>query len=264
MVVLTLAAVGVVHLATAAAFVAVGLRFRSRDVAPGLGLARNAFAAWWLAFGAYLALQGALDVAAALGQVSFEAFLAFRLANGPLLAGAAWGLAFHTLFLWSGKPGWALALAFYYGATAALYSCWVWFHEPNGVVIGAWAVELTYAQPFDGLVWPLVLASIGLPLVLGSAAYLALAFKVHDRARRYRILLVGSSILLWVVTGYSAEVAAGRLLRFIAIVVLGLATALTVFAAHFPPARVRRWLERKPPTGLAEIATGQPQQPPGH
>lgn len=239
---LILAAVGAVHLATAAAFFAVGARFRSRHVGLGMGLARNAFVAWWWGFGAYLALQGSLDLAAAAGQASFGAFLAFRLLTGPLLAASAWGLAYHILFLWSGKPAWALPLAFYYGAAGAVYSCWVWFHGPQGVLVGRWAAELTYAEPIEGPVWNAVLASIGLPLVLGSLAFLALAVKVHDREKRYRIVLVGSSLFLWVVSGYSAQVGASDAVRFVAIVGLGLATALTVLAAYYPPAPVRRWL----------------------
>ncbi|MEA3137577.1 MAG: hypothetical protein QOC71_1858, partial [Thermoplasmata archaeon] len=216
----TLAAVAAVHLLTAVAFFAVGRRFQARKVESGMGLARDAFVAWWWAFGAYLAGQGALDLAAASGQTSFGAFVAFRLASGPLLAFAAAGLAYHILFLWSGKRWWALPLAFYYGAAGAVYSCWVWFHEPLGVAVGPWGADVAYAQPIAGPVWMAVLASIGLPLVLGSAAFLALAAKVHDRAKRYRIVLVGSSLLLWVVSGYSAQVGGGAILQFVAIVVL--------------------------------------------
>lgn len=245
---LTLAAVGAVHLVTAAAFFAVGARFRSRRVEVGLGLARNAFIAWWACFGTYLALQGAIDVAAAARHAPFAAVLAFRLLAGPLIAAAAWGLAFHILFLWSGKGAWALPLAFYYGAAGAVYACWVWFHGPQGVEVGRWTAELRYAEPLDGPVWSIVLASFGLPLVLGSLAFLALALKVHDREKRYRILLVGTSLLLWVVSGYAAQVGAGDGLRFVTIVVLGLATACTVMAAYYPPAPIRRWLHH----GLAD------------
>ena len=247
----TLAAVAAVHLATSAAFAAVGLRFLHRTVEPGMGLARNAFVAWWWCFGAYLALQGLLDLAAALGWAPFAPFLAFRLLSGPLLAAAAWGLAYHILFLWSGKQSWALPLAFYYGAAGAVYSCWVWFHGPTGVAVGAWGAELSYGQPIGGPVWMAVLGSIGLPLVFGSAAFLALAAKVHDRAKRYRIVLVGSSLLVWVVSGYSAEVGAGPVLQFFAIVVMGLATALAVTAAYYPPGPVRRWLQHAPGPRLA-------------
>jgi hypothetical protein len=243
---LTLAGVGAVHLVTAAAFFAVGARFRSRDVGPGMSLARNAFVVWWWCFGAYLALQGLVDLAAAAGQAPLGPLLAMRLLSGPLIAAAAWGLAYHILFLWSGRPGWALPLAFYYGAAGAVYSCWLWFHGPEGVEVGRWTADVTYADPIAGPVWNAVLASVGLPLVLGSLAFLALAFKVKDREQRYRIVLVGSSLLVWVVSGYAAQVAANDAMRFATIVGLGLATALAVLAAYYPPAPVRRWLHPLP------------------
>lgn len=243
---MTLAVVGAVHLLTAAVFFAVGARFRSRRVLPAMGQARNAFVVWWWGFGAYLAMQGAVDLAAAAGQASFGVVLAFRLLTGPVLALAAWGLAYHILFLWSGKPGWALPLAFYYGAAGAVYSCWIWFHGPQAVEVGAWAVELAYSEPIEGPVWSALLASIGLPLVLSSLAFLLLLFKVEDREKRYRITLVGSSLLLWVVSGYAAQVGAGDAMRFVAIVGLGLATALAVLVAYYPPAPVLRWLRHVP------------------
>jgi hypothetical protein len=239
---LTLAAVGAVHLLTAAAFLAVGRRFLHREVAPGHGLPRNAFVTWWWGFALYLLLQGATTMAAAAGAVSLPVAIALRALNGPVIAAAAWGLAYHILFLWSGKGWWALPLAFYYGAAGATYSLWGLLHEAEGVLVTDWAVDVQYTTPLEGPVWTFVLASFGLPLVLGSIAYLALAGKVDGRGPRYRILLVGGSLLVWVVAGFAAEVAGGHAVRFVAIVVLGLLTAAAVMAAYFPPSPVRRWL----------------------
>lgn len=243
---LTLAAVAAVHLVTAAAFVAVGRRFLRREVARANGLARDAFVAWWWAFAGYLALQGTLDAAAFLGAPSLRWAVAAHVLMGPLLAVAACGLAYHIAFLWSGRSWWAVPLAFYYGAAGATYSLWVLLHRPNAVEADAWGSGLAFALPLEGAVWSALLASFGLPLVLGSLAYLALAAKVRAREARYRIVLVGSSLLLWVTSGYAAQVAGGGLARFVAIAVLGLATAAAVMAAYFPPAPVRRWLARAP------------------
>jgi hypothetical protein len=77
--------------------------------------------------------------------------------------------------------------------------------------------------------------------VAGSLAYLGLARHVHG-ASRFRIVLLASSLLLWVLSGLLAELAAGEMLRFVAIVVLGLLTAGTVALAYFPPPPVARWL----------------------
>lgn len=240
----TLAAVGIVHLVTAAAFLAVGRRFHRLQVGAGASLARRAFVAWWWGFAAYLAGAGSLDLLAAAGARPLAAFLAFRAAAGLLLAAAAWGLAYHIVYLWSGRQAWALPLAFYYGAAGAAYALMVLLSHPVGVTTTAWSADVQYVVPPAGAVWTVVLASIGLPLVLGSLAYLGLATKEHDRERRYRILLVGGSLLVWVVSGFAAEVGGSQALRFIAIVILGLCTAGAVTAAYYPPSPVRRWLAR--------------------
>lgn len=237
-----LALVGSVHLVTAAAFVAVGLRLRSRAVQAPLGLARDAFVVWWLAFAAFLAGQGVVDLLAAAGSLPLWVAATFRIGSGPLLAVAAWGLAYHILFLWTGRRGLALPLGLYYAVAGVAYSAWLWAHRPVAVAVGDWSADVAYAEPVTGPLWNAVLASIGLPLVLGAMGYLALAPLVHRRDQRYRIVLVGASLLVWVVAGYSAQVAAGEVARFVAIVVLGLFTAGSVLAAYFPPAPVRRWL----------------------
>lgn len=241
----TLVLAAATRLATAAAFLIVARRIHGRPVSPALRSPRTAFVLWWCAFAAYLAGQGALDLAAAAGATPLWAFAGFRLATGPLLGIAAAGLASYVLFLWSGR-GWPTVLAFYYGAAGALYSYSAWTHHPDHVEVTAWTAGVAYAQPLEGPLLGTILASFGLPLVLGSLAYLGLALRVHGREQQYRIVLVGSSILLWVTSGFAAEMAGSVLARFIAIVLLGLLTAIAVLAAYFPPAPVRRWLQRSP------------------
>lgn len=243
----SLAAVGAVHLVTAAAFLAVGRRFHRLQVGAGARLARRAFVAWWWGFAAYLAGAGALDLLAAAGLRPLAPFVGFRAAAGLLLAAAAWGLAYHILYLWSGRQGWALPLAFYYGAVGSAYSLLVLLHHPVGVAVTPWSADVEYAVPPTGPLWTAVLASVGLPLVLGSLAFLGLLAKAHDRLRRYRIALVGGSLLLWVTAGFAAEVGGGEMARFVAIVVLGLVAATCVTAAYYPPAMVQRWLAKGQP-----------------
>lgn len=244
---LTLALVGIVSCLTAATFVAVGWRMRGRRVDAANRGPRDAFVLWWWGFAAYLAGRGALDLAAAAGWTPLPAFVAFRLATGPLLGAAAGGLAHYIVYLWSGRS-WRVALTLYYAAAALAYSVSVWLHRPTHVEVTAWSTGVAYEVPFDGPLLALVLASFGLPLVLGSLAYLGLLFRTHDRRLRYRISLVGTSLLLWVTSGYAAEVSGAPVLRFVAIVVLGLATAGAMLAAYFPPATVRHWLDALPAT----------------
>jgi hypothetical protein len=238
----TLAAVGAVHLVAAAAFLAVGHRFHHLRTGAGARLARRAFVAWWWGFAAYLLGAGALDLAAAAGARPLVAFVAFRALAGLLLAAAAWGLAYHIVYLWSGRQGLALPLAFYYGAAGSAYTLLVLLSHPVSVAVTPWSADVQYVVQPSGPLWDAVLASIGLPLVLGSLAYLGLLAKAHDRERRYRIAMVGGSLLLWVVSGFAAEVGGNEMLQFVAIVLLGLLSAAAVTAAYYPPEAVRKWL----------------------
>src|SRR5687767_8365370 len=99
----TLAVVAAVHLVTAAIFVAVGQRLRRRLVGAANRMPRDAFVLWWWGFAVYLAGQGLLDLVAAAGWTPLPAFVAFRLATGPLLGASAGGLAYYIVYLWSGR-----------------------------------------------------------------------------------------------------------------------------------------------------------------
>ncbi|MEA3190498.1 MAG: hypothetical protein QOD77_1080 [Thermoplasmata archaeon] len=246
---LTLLAVGAVHLLTAASFVAVGERLRRRDVSPTLRGANIAFVLWWWAMAAYLATEGAFAIAGSTGWTSLPAYLAARYASGPLLSFAAACLAYHILFVYFGTRHLLLPLAMYYEAAAIGYAYSVHVHGPIAVRATDWGLVLDYADPVQGPLWTAVLASIGLPLVVGGVAYVSLAPRV-DRAQRYRVLLVGLSLLIWVVGGFAGQVAGSALTKFLTIVGLGLLTSGTVLLAYFPPKWVARWLAAAPsPSG---------------
>lgn len=242
----TLLAASVAQVITGASFLVVARRIHGRSVSVGGLLAARAFVAFWAAMGTYMLLEGATGIAAAQGHASFAVDLAVRLASGPLLALAAGGLAFYVLYLFSGNRGWAVPIAAYYGFMGAMYSFSIWTHGPIGVTVGDWSQGLAYERPPAGdPVWSLVLASFGIPLVAGSLAYLALLRRAVDREQRYRITLVATSLLVWVVAGYLGQVAADGLLKFVSLVVVGFVTGLTVLVAYFPPHRVQDWLHHR-------------------
>lgn len=240
----TLFMVGLVHAATAAAFATVGHRLRRRRVGQGERLANSAAVVWWWGMGLYMAIQAALTVPAAFGSLSASMAQATRIVAGPVIATAAWGISFHILYLFLGRRWLVWPLAAYYAVAGLLYSGAAVTHPTVAVMPTPWEVSQTLDPAWVGPGRTLVLAMVGLPLVLSSIAYLSLAFRVETRAQRYRVLLVGSGILLWVVAGFAGQVAGGPLARFATIVVLGLLVSMLVSAAYFPPPRLRQWLER--------------------
>jgi hypothetical protein len=253
-VVFTLALAGAVQLVTAASFIAVGARLRRRWVSPRDRLANQALVAWWWGLAAYMLMQGAFGLAGAVGWTSLSAYVASRALAGLLICFAAWGLAYHILFLFTGWRRLAIPLGLYYAVVAVAYDRSILNHHPLAVVAGDWEVLLVFASPLADPLWTAVLASVGLPPVLGSLAYLTLLRKVEMREQRYRIILVATSIILWVTTGFAAQVGGGPFLKYLTVVVFGLLASIVVFAAYFPPAPVRRWL------GMG--APGRPGSPP--
>ncbi len=245
MVVSTLLSAGAVQAATGVSFLLVGTSLHQRKPTGAGLLAARCFVAWWWAMGTYMLLEGIALSLAAAGTAPFELLLALRLVAGPLIAAAAASLAFYIIFLFSGTRAWFAPLVVYYGLAAIAYDYSVLAHDPNGVVVASWHAGLSYAEPLAGdPLWTAVLASFGLPLIAGSIAYLTLLRRATSREQRYRIILVGASLLMWVSSGFAGQLGSSDFLRFFTLVVVGLATAGAVLAAYYPPRPVRAWLYR--------------------
>lgn len=238
----TLALAGVTQLIVGGAFALVGNRLRKRPVAEAARGPTLAFAFWWLGLAVYLVLQGALDVAAVAGWAPLEAHLGIRLFSGPLLCAAVAGLAYHILFILTGRRALAWPVGVYYAVAAVAYDALILVGHPAGVLAADWQVDLVPAPATTDPRWGAVLASIGLPVILCSIAFLVLARRVVSREQRMRANLVGSSMLLWVGSGLLAQLAGTNAEKFVTLVVFGLAAAILVFIAYYPPGPVRRWI----------------------
>ncbi len=238
----TLMLAGATQVIVAAAFFMVGNRLRRRPVAAESRAAALGFVGWWWGLAIYLAVQGILVLAAAAGAMPLWAHLANRLLSGPLLCAAVAGLAFHILFILTGRRWLAWPLAIYYGAAAVAYDALTILAKPTAVVAGEWQVDLVPRASSNQQLWDLVLASIGLPIILCSIAFILLATRVESREQRTRAVLVGSSMLIWVGSGLLAQLAGSNAIKFVTLVLFGLAAALLVFIAYYPPRPMRRWI----------------------
>lgn len=239
---LLLAGAAAVDALTALSFLLVGFAVQRR---PAKGPDRTAlmgFVAWWWAMAVYLTLHAALTFAAAIGDVALLAAMAVRLATGPLLALAIWGLTNYLLYLYSGWRGWAPLVGGYFVLVALAYDLMSLLGDPVGVEVGAYQVTLVHAQEPSGVLFALVLASFGVPIVGASVAYLLLLRHLRDPEQRFRVLLVGVSLLVWVSAGYIGQVAAPEWFRYGSVTVLGLVVAVVVLVAYYPPRPLQqRW-----------------------
>ncbi|MEA3199411.1 MAG: hypothetical protein QOE90_839 [Thermoplasmata archaeon] len=247
----TLAVEGLVQLATLASFAFVGNVLRARGShEPGAGVATRAIVAWWWGLGAYLGMLGALDLLAFVGFAPYALHLAARIVGVALLALCAWGFSTYVLYLYGGPSRALFRLTAIYGALAALaFYAETWIDHPTGVVVSAWASGL--APPADPRLLQGVYAFFAIPLVASILAYASLFVRVREPLQRYRIALVSSSLLAWVVGGFVGA-SSGGAAEFVAVTLLGLLAAGAVVLAYHPP----RWvLARIDPESEAAIET---------
>lgn len=237
----TLLVSAVVHVSAGAAFLVVGRALSRKPVGVTDRMAAHAFVAWWTALGLYMLLQAGLAVVASFGGASLTLFLAARAVTIPLLMVSVWGIAFHVLYVFTGRPGLNFVVASFYAICGALFYVVTIVERPTQVEVKAWIVELT--RPEGTPLLDLLYVAIGLPPLLASLAYATLFVRVQTPIQKYRVALVSGSILAWIGSGLAARVAHGDFWTFFTLVVLGLGAAATVLLAYFPPPRLRLRLD---------------------
>lgn len=200
----------------------------------GARLASRAHALWWGSLAAYLVIQGALTLAAGFDRLSWGAMAGSRLVTIPLLCVASWGITFYLAYLYTGHARAALPLGILSGITAAVFY-YAFYTAPAGVVVERWIIGVDDASPLFRAVYALV----GLPPILASVALLLLIPRVRDRERRYRLALLGGSILAYVGSGLAARIFSNDFVIFLTLVVVGLGAAVAAIAAYRPPPSVR-------------------------
>ncbi|GEM_PF-5540458 len=233
----TLLLAGALSVVTGVGFAIVARAVSQRLASDAARLARRAHTAWWLCLGAYLVLQGSLTMAAGVGALDLGTYLGSRIVAIPLLCASVWGLTFYLLYLYTGRTSAAIPLALLYLVAAATFA-YATFSGPQTLRVKTWLVEVDDSAPLYRLVY----AVVGLPPILASLGYFGLLRRVQDPEKRYRIALLGGSILAYLGGGLAARLFANDVVIFLTLVVLGLGAAVASLAAYYPPAFVRRRL----------------------
>lgn len=237
----TLAVSGLTQLVAGVAYVVVARRLASRRVEGDARLASRAFVAWWGALGAYMLLWGTLTLSAAFGYASLGLLLGLRVVSVPLLMASLGGLTYHVLYLFTGRRGLFVPVAAFYALGGLAYFALTFLEPPAEVRVGAWTVEPT--RPGGTPLLNRLYVALGLPPILASLAYGALYARVREPMQKYRVALVAGSLFLWVGSGLAARVAAGDFAKFFTLTVMGLAAALAVVLAYYPPPGLRLRLD---------------------
>lgn len=232
MVIATLAVQGILQLGIGATFALVAQRVGQRAPhSPDARIAHRAFLAWWYGLGGYIAFLGFDAIAGAFGFASYPLFLAVRLVNIPLLCAALWGMLTYVIFMWRGNARvWRPAAIYAAGLGLAYYA--TTFLNTDGIVVAEFSAGLRDADP---LYMNLVYAYFAIPLLSCIVAYGLLVRRVRGSEQRYRILMVASSLFLWVASGLFGEVSGNRVIAFATVSAFGMGASLVFLLAYQPP-----------------------------
>ncbi|MFA5862920.1 MAG: hypothetical protein WDA16_14605, partial [Candidatus Thermoplasmatota archaeon] len=197
-------------------------------------------------------LLGALTALAGATAITPPVAIAFVIAWLLLSCVALWGLLDYLGFLFRGRSyatpiGVAYAILFVVLALVAIQE------SPQGVVASQFGVRVINEHAVTGPVLVLLLLFLVGPQIGGTVAYASIYARVEDRAGRYRVALVSTSLLAWM--GLSLLAAMIRIETTDAWLViaraLALASATTILLAYAPPAFIRRRLAAQPGGDLA-------------
>jgi hypothetical protein len=178
-----------------------------------------------------------------------------------------WALLCNLLYLYTGSTrAWGLVAVLYALLAAWFLGLLAWVGPPASIADDGWSVVAVPAghAPTEVVLGSLV-ALLG-PQFLAALAYLGLVFHAPGRTQRYRILLVGGSILLWFGSTILASLlalsgASGALVPRLA----GILSALCAILAYDPPGWVQRRFgvrrageERPPRSAIAKAGLPPP------
>jgi hypothetical protein len=226
---------------SASIYAYVGWRLSRRVISSSEArLAWGSFTVWWYGLAATTLIGGFLSLFGAVGVTSLPLFVTAAYINILISCLALWGLLYYLIYLFTGNKRGLVPLAIFYMIYYILVVYYITAGMPHNVNVGRWETSLVYRAPPTGPFVAIVLAMLLLPEIIGGLAYFSLYFRVTDITQKYRVLLVSLSIIVWFLSPLISL--AGGLTQqdwwqFVSRLI-GLAPALTILMAYFPP----RWL----------------------
>ena len=239
----------VVSLAAAVVDFWIGARLARRPVSASSRLASYQFSLWWIGIGSSAAVNALLIGLALANALPFALAIAIYLTSLLVDCVFLGALVGALTYVYTGAYHLVELGAFYFAFYVALHY-WSLSQAPQGVALSAGVPALAFGAPPNGVLTAAVTIGLIVPGIVASIFYLTLLRESRDRSIRYRIALVGASVLLW----FSLEIAIPSstadwlLVRSALTVVPGVLSLI----ALIPPAWVRRRLGVAAPGGPEE------------
>jgi hypothetical protein len=163
--------------------------------------ARDAFALWWFGFAANTILGASQKAMASFGLVDVALFASLGYLQWLFLSAGLAGLMYYLLYLYMGTERVMYPIVVFYGLFYLAIMYTLTAMSPSGVEVRTWNLGLVYdSQP--GVLWTnILLIALVVPILIAAALYLFLYFKVDEKIKKIRIVLVGGAFLFWFGSG---------------------------------------------------------------
>lgn len=215
-------------------------RLSGRQVSTQARLAAGQFALFWAALGLGTAVAGIESLVAALTTLSLPVAVTAEFVVVLVLCVCLWALVCYLFYLFTGRVI-AVPLAVMYAVLYVLLLYYFVASMPSGVTLNQGVVGLTYASTVTGPIIAVLLLILVVPEIVGTLSYLSLLFRTRDPTVRYRVGLVGFSLLGFF--GLSFLGIGARLGGSLAAVtfaqLIGVVAVIVILLAYYPPVAIR-------------------------
>lgn len=233
-----------------------------RHVTTAAENANRSFVTWWGGL-AIISVAGAVaNLLGHMGAWTLPGFLTYTQLNLIAIVVILMALMYYFVYLFTGSSKATSAVVAFYLAFLGFILYYINLGQPIGLIDGPnGGVTIEYADDLSETAlarWLGIL--LLLPLVLGALAYTSLFFKVKDRTQRFRIVTVGGSIFVWMLTALGASLGGldpnEQLWWLITSRVIAITATVANLVAFLPP----KWVQRK--LGVRPVVASKESAPP--
>jgi hypothetical protein len=228
----------------------VAYRLYRRPISSEARLASAEFSIFWYALGISSALTGIEAGLAVAGDLSLSVAVTVSLLGVLVDCVFLWAIVDYLVYVYTGRYHFAL-VAGLYGLFYVVAMYYVVLEHPYALVIRAGVPTLLTSPVTVPALSAVVLVGLLFPEYIGAILYLSLLRRTQDRTQRFRITVVGVSILAWfsLTFFYPSSTIAETFERAF----LMLIPALLVLVAYLPP----EWMRNR--FRISGVSSGAPQ-----
>lgn len=229
----------------------IGTRLARRQVSLEAQPALQLFSTWWFLLAGTQVVTGGSEVLAWMGVDALGLHAGLSYVNLFFSVFAIHTLLYYLVYVFAGHMrGFApVTLAYLVYFLVVLYLLTI--ANPVGLDVSAWTVAIETEEPISGPVTNAIVGFLLVPPLVAAGAYLRLYAHVDSRTQRYRVLVIGTSIVLWLGSFLAVYLAGADQASIWPLIskLIGLGGAVAVLAAYFPP----RWIRER---GIHPLGAG--------